>query len=271
MKPKNPISEISSHLWPDSDSPCIWMQAGLVEYKLCDRHLECDDCPFHAMMSGNDQILSAKSKQLKKIDIRRKDRAESVDDHKDIWQAYRQIFFDPHAYYGKGFWYIKPIDDRRAEMGLDGVAIMFMPTVKETILPQLNSTLTAGETCLWIITLCGTISLKTPISGKVISINNKVMETFSTHSRLQPSLWILEYQPQEWQNLLPTMFTSDEAANHLLNRWQAIVDKLDNELNFQHQKLGRTSQDGGEPMGSIEQMVGEEKYFAIISSFFLSG
>lgn len=32
--------------------PCVWMSAGLVAYKLCDRGFECEGCPFDRAMRG---------------------------------------------------------------------------------------------------------------------------------------------------------------------------------------------------------------------------
>lgn len=32
--------------------PCVWMSAGLVAYKLCDRGFECESCPFDQAMRG---------------------------------------------------------------------------------------------------------------------------------------------------------------------------------------------------------------------------
>lgn len=32
--------------------PCLWMSAGLVSYKLCDRGFDCDRCPFDAALRG---------------------------------------------------------------------------------------------------------------------------------------------------------------------------------------------------------------------------
>lgn len=31
---------------------CVWMQAGVVGYKLCDRGFDCDLCPFDAALRG---------------------------------------------------------------------------------------------------------------------------------------------------------------------------------------------------------------------------
>ena len=33
--------------------PCIWMTAGLVAYKLCDRDFDCEHCPLDAALRGD--------------------------------------------------------------------------------------------------------------------------------------------------------------------------------------------------------------------------
>jgi hypothetical protein len=35
-----------------SPTQCVWMQAGVVGYKLCDREFDCDRCPFDAALRG---------------------------------------------------------------------------------------------------------------------------------------------------------------------------------------------------------------------------
>lgn len=36
-----------------SPKQCVWMQAGVVGYKLCDREFDCDLCPFDAALRGH--------------------------------------------------------------------------------------------------------------------------------------------------------------------------------------------------------------------------
>jgi hypothetical protein len=35
---------------PPDALPCVWMSAGLVAFKLCDREGECEGCPFDRAM-----------------------------------------------------------------------------------------------------------------------------------------------------------------------------------------------------------------------------
>ena len=37
---------------PPGVLPCVWMSAGLVSFKLCDREGECEGCPFDRAMRG---------------------------------------------------------------------------------------------------------------------------------------------------------------------------------------------------------------------------
>jgi hypothetical protein len=40
------------HVPPPAALPCVWMSAGLVAFKLCDREGECEACPFDRAMRG---------------------------------------------------------------------------------------------------------------------------------------------------------------------------------------------------------------------------
>jgi hypothetical protein len=35
---------------------CVWMQAGVVSYKLCDRRFDCERCPFDMAIRDADRL-----------------------------------------------------------------------------------------------------------------------------------------------------------------------------------------------------------------------
>ncbi len=43
---------LASTTLPPGILPCVWMSAGLVAFKLCDREGECEGCPFDRAMQG---------------------------------------------------------------------------------------------------------------------------------------------------------------------------------------------------------------------------
>jgi hypothetical protein len=40
------------------DLKCIWMSSNVVDYKLCDRNFDCDNCNFHSAMMNSSHHLS---------------------------------------------------------------------------------------------------------------------------------------------------------------------------------------------------------------------
>ena len=36
----------------DEALPCIWAEAGVLSYRLCDRRYECEQCPLFTALSG---------------------------------------------------------------------------------------------------------------------------------------------------------------------------------------------------------------------------
>ena len=47
------MSDLRHQILPRDAEPCIWMSAGLVSYKLCDRDFDCGNCPLDAALRGN--------------------------------------------------------------------------------------------------------------------------------------------------------------------------------------------------------------------------
>ena len=43
---------MSNPVIPESAESCVWMSAGLLDYKLCDRDFDCERCPLDAALRG---------------------------------------------------------------------------------------------------------------------------------------------------------------------------------------------------------------------------
>ncbi|MFL6213965.1 MAG: hypothetical protein ACJ74J_08740 [Blastocatellia bacterium] len=42
----------------EPSAECVWMQAGVVGYKLCDRQFDCEHCPFDLALCDGGHIAS---------------------------------------------------------------------------------------------------------------------------------------------------------------------------------------------------------------------
>src|SRR4030067_3521666 len=57
------------NIWPANESPCIWMEAGIIDYKLCDKNFDCENCPFDTIIKSGDRkdekFIAAKKESIK--------------------------------------------------------------------------------------------------------------------------------------------------------------------------------------------------------------
>jgi glycine cleavage system H protein len=129
---------------------CIWMECGYVEYKLCDRNFDCENCPF-------DKSIKA---QMEEKDIK---------DEKRIKQNVHKIKITPNH-----IWLIQ--DGNIFTIGLDDFVQKFFDAGCSISFPMIGSKLFNGKTFLWIIGSFGAIGFHSPVSGSVIWINKKIKD-----------------------------------------------------------------------------------------------
>ncbi len=226
-----------------ADPPCIWMKAGLVAYKLCDRDLDCDGCPFDAAMSG--------ATPRRTVAQRRRPAGELRDDRR----------------YHPAHTWVQVRRGGRLRCGIDAFAAQLLIGLEGVILPAVGSQLWQDRTGAWIA-IGGTdlVALRTPVSGKVLRQNERL--------RAWPALaaaapyddgWLLEVAPgadsQEDRGLL----SADEMAQHTDLRRRALREKL-TRLAPPQAQLGPTLPDGGEPAADLRALLGRRRYLELVRS-----
>ncbi len=97
MEP-GPKHRDDSRLLPEGAVPCVWMTAGLISWKLCDRDLECQSCPL-------DAALQCRS--------RRMDGARFREHEPAPWK------FPEDRRYNPSHSWIQRVDDDRVRFGVD--------------------------------------------------------------------------------------------------------------------------------------------------------
>lgn len=129
---------------------CIWMECGYVEYKLCDRNFDCENCPFDRAMKSEKE---------------RKDQTGEV----RFKQNVNKLKFTANH-----IWLIQ--DGNIFTIGFDDFVQKFFDAGCSIHFPITGSKLFVGKTFLWIIGSFGAIGFHSPISGSVIWINEKIKD-----------------------------------------------------------------------------------------------
>lgn len=159
--------------------PCIWMSAGLVRYKVCDRGLDCDGCLFDVAMRGE---LSSTTGM-------------------DSGASHREdgALFPGDRLYGRGHAWLQARrdgPDGSWRMGLDAFAAAIVGRALGVVFAHVPLDVDEGEVFCAIDLGLGVVPLSAPIPSHLLRFNERL--------QVQPELlvtcpygrgWLVELQP----------------------------------------------------------------------------
>lgn len=142
---------------PNLDA-CLWMQAGVIDYKLCDRAYDCEHCPF-------DEAFHARAGQ-RSIFVNDSSRPISV----------QGCSVAPNLFYHPQHTWARVEDGGALRIGLDDFGQRLLGRAYSVSLPPLGKTLHQGSACLRLTHQSGFSALIAPISGRVKEVNSRLLQ-----------------------------------------------------------------------------------------------
>lgn len=246
MKPNRIEPEGSHHLLPADSVRCVWMAAGLVAYKICDRELACDDCPFDAAMRG--AMPSAP--------------AAEPEDETDGWAFPEGRYFHPaHT------WAEQRTGDR-FRIGIDAFAAGLLGKPLAIVLPPPGSPLAQGRPGCWLVDESGPIGLRMPLSGTVVRGNDRVRALPGLASESPYSSgWLLEADCHAPGPELERLHAASEMQRRAMSDRERFLAQAQKHLRRGHSAVGPTLCDGGAPLARLREMLGRAAYRRLVLSF----
>lgn len=231
-----------------ADTPrCIWMSAGLVTYKLCDRQFDCDHCPLDAGL-----------------------RMGTLSDRRGVAHAASskntRMFPDDRTYTGGHAW-LKAVgqpDERRQRLGLDAFAAAIIGRCSGISEGDTPRTVSKDEVLCQIDLGLGTLPLRAPLNALIVGVNPALCR--------DPGLlvttpyedgWIVEVQTLE-NSGLDGLMTAEAAQKRMRMDLQRFRRRIAVQLFVDQQVVGPTAADGGEPLADLRQMLGGSFYLDLL-------
>lgn len=244
----NPLGSVL----PEGALPCVWMSAGLVAYKLCDRDGECEDCPFDRAMRGAVQPL---------LEATAKAAAPAAG-----WS------FPGDRLYHRGHTWVERLANGRVRWGVDAFAARLVERPAAVILPAAGSHLYRGQVACWLEEDTELIPLSTPISGIVHLRNHRAQEA--------PGLvaaspygegWLLEMgvprDGEAGEVAEAELLDAGEARSAAEEDWQSFLHAAAGQLERGRSAVGATLPDGGQRLFDLRRMLGPARYRELVCRY----
>jgi len=264
---------------PEGTSNCIWVDAGLISYKLCDREFECEDCQF-------DQVMRQESRRGSRTPPGPKS-LSGGGESPDASSTYRETLAtmvrgflsnsisstlrSDRLYTKNHLWIMKTGDDNY-RIGLDNYVVSLFPDVWTIILPQTGTLSRRRAPLAWVILEDGTVVVRSPLEGKVSRSNFQLRESPTLlNSDPYESGWICEVSAIERKAVDSFFFDEPKAKAFFDNQFLDLEKTLASDLEHNSDHVGVTMMDGGTKQKSLNDILGSKKYVAMLKKLLSSG
>ena len=243
MQPEEPPDD--ERLLRQDGEPCIWMTAGLLAWRLCDRGFDCERCPLDAALQ------------------RGAPRAEAPAPPAGApWE-----FRDDRRYHRSHAW-ARSVAPGLVRCGIDAFASQFAASATSVVLAAVDSRVERGHAGAWLIDDSGLLPLRAPVSGRVTARNLRVQCDPGLLARAPyDDAWLYEVcgdEALERQGGLLTAAQMRERSEAQMRRLRAEVAQ---HVEAFRAAVGPTLADGGEPLADLRRIVGAPRYRRLVLSY----
>ncbi len=227
--------------------PCVWMTAGQVAYKLCDRDFRCEECPLDACLRGQGVPVGS---------------SRAAAPHPLL-----DADFPGDRRYGEGHVWAGVTEDNRIRIGLDAFAARLLRHLAGIVLPPAGGRVEKGHAGCWVTDETVTLSLKSPVSGTIVRSNPRL--------RTSPALaaespydegWLLEVECQDASAAVAGLMSAAETRDRARAGFDLLRDlSVGTTRATQGPAVGPTLADGGEPAQDLRRLLGSAVYYGIVA------
>ena len=228
-------------LTTDEPLKCIWMTAGVIDYKLCGLEYDCENCPFDRAIRGS---FSHRAEEMPEF-------SSEIGFNLD-----GTLFYHP-----RHIW-LRVEEEGRVRVGLDDLGQRLTGRIYSIGLPKPGTSIDRDDGCWRITHAFGETFLTGGARGKVSESNQKLQQLPSLiNSDPYGNGWAFVLEPENLLESLKSLYYGKR-----VKQWYSEeIHKLRRALDEPGAELGVTLQDGGEVRSDLTCSIS-----ARIISMFLS-
>jgi glycine cleavage system H protein len=238
---------------PEHENKCVWMDTGLISYKLCTRNYQCETCMFDKVMRNDFGTAPV-------INCARSERA--FESQAGVHEA---LFFN------RQHCWARVENPALVRIGIDSILTNFVVRVCAVSLPRPGDRVEQGRVFAHIIQEKHVLELMSPVSGTVSALNTRVLKSPELIvDDSWESGWLIAVQPDNLEHDLQQLLFGKKARQWYDQCEQSVCETVGAMLEEQSAGLGPTLHDGGEQVSSLADMLSPEQYSQVLESIIVS-
>jgi glycine cleavage system H lipoate-binding protein len=253
---------------PHEENHCVWMDAGLVSYKLCDKGFDCESCPFDTVMNAQDRPAAGAATTTPAPAEAALDSSLTL--YEDVIRRLLEPLKNPplpndRLYFTNHSW-AKRMEDGQCKIGVDGFLAQLLKPVMGAVVINAPACVEEDSPYTWLIRDGETCSLHSSIAGTVTATNPTLAS--------RPSMlaadpydrgWILTLTPRSEKDTAVRGCSSEDFRQCMQDDIESVEALLRSTLANQRREIGPSLFDGGVRVDTIEQWIGKQRHARLLS------
>jgi len=251
----------------NDNKKCVWMELGIVSYKICDRNFQCETCPLDVGLRGDKSLRNhslQEPQETAEANSRPLSFSQQSDSSLDHFLKFKE---DKNCYIHPSHCWINVLSDNQAKIGIDNVVATTLGSIDDIVLPMPDEAINRGDEIGQIIQCEHIFSIVSPISGQVIKINDELAD-FPNELTLDPfeKGWMVLILPDNLKQDLKYCRSGDALFSWYLKELKWLESNLVKGFQQNPEGLGFTLNDGGEISRNLRNYLPQEKYRKLVLS-----
>ncbi|MFH1011266.1 MAG: hypothetical protein V1784_08530 [bacterium] len=258
---------------PEGEKRCIWMDLGVVAYKICDRDFNCDSCPLDIGLRGAEPTSATEVRRRQGGPISGWESVSRPDATPDptrlaLLSRLGKLMGEGNRYFHPKHTWIRVEVPNRVYVGIDGIVATVLGSVDDISLPRRGLRIRRGESCAQIIQGARAFSIWSPLSGRVVDTNEE-LHVFPDKLILDSmgGGWLCSIEPDNLEEDLKFCRVGDAVFPWYLKEVEWLDSVLSNSLQWRQEQLGQTMYDGGELSRNLRELLPPDEYRHLVLSF----
>jgi glycine cleavage system H lipoate-binding protein len=253
---------------PEGEYRCVWMDAGIADFKLCDQEFRCESCAFNMNVTQQHRETTVPQTQ-QETQHSTNGKAMTADALfssllKKRLDHLRAVDVPQDRTYSRGQFWIQQHEAGNYRIGINHILANFFQPILSIVISKAPANIYRHDPFCWIVLPGGAITLRSPIEATITRFNPALQQrpNLLTDAPFNDG-WIMEITAKS-KGL--TSLTSSTDAHRLVKRTLQNAEHIFKQT-FQHLQpsIGTTLFDGGVNMGTIESILGPTIYKEVIN------
>ena len=253
---------------PQGELRCVWMDAGVTGFKLCDQELRCESCEFNSTVQKR-KLGTVNPRNEAESVVPIEEKAMTADalfrkTLKNRLEGLRTVVPPQDRMYNHNHYWMQENGTGKYRIGINHIIANFFQPILSIVVSKAPSSIRRNDPFCWIILPGGAMTLRSPIDATIGMFNPALQQ--------KPNLlgtspfddgWIMEMTTKT--KGLNDFSSAHDSRQNTERTIRNIEHSFIHAFRHNHPSAGTTLFDGGIGVNSIESILGPKVYVEVVN------